>query len=160
MAWQGWEDYLPPAPAKPTAPAARPARRDRGARRGAKRVVVTPDRQVIEKALAVAAGVTGESFQSKREALVYVARLEQQDRGEIKGLTRQVRFALQGRRPDGLMEQVTSYIADFVFEEPNGDAWRTVVEDVKPKGGLREDSYLLKRKWFAVQYGIDIRETH
>lgn len=188
MPWQGWDDYQPPVPgAKPTGPVAPPpaqpspaaatpaparaaGRRggrafpmhgDRGTRRGARRVVVTEDRQVVELALAKASGAKGESFQSKREALVWVGRLGQQDRGEVRGLRRQVRFALQAKRPDGLLETVSVYIADFVFEEPiDGDRWRTVVEDVKPAGGLREDTYKLKRKWFSVQYGIEIRETH
>lgn len=158
MSWPGWEDYNPPTTrAAPKANAAKPVgRQDRGARQGAKRVIVTADRQVIEKALADAVGETGESFQSKREAVVWVTRLGEQDRGQIRNLRRQVRFALQGRRPDGLMEHVTSYIADFVYEEPKGDGWQTVVEDVK---GHREDAYILKAKWFAVEYGIAIRET-
>lgn len=138
-------------------------RGDRGTRRGARRVIVTEDRQVVDHQLAKGTGTKGVFFQSRREALAWVARLEQQDRGQIRGLRRQVKFALQAKRPDGLLETVTSYTADFVFEEPTGieaHPWTTVVEDVKPRGGLREDTYILKRKWFEVQYGQPIRETH
>jgi hypothetical protein len=87
-----------------------------------------------------------------------------QDRGEIRNLRRQVSFALQCRNVVGLLETVTRYTADFTYQErvrtSSGPTWAAVVEDVKPKGGLREDSYLLKKKWFEAQYGMPIRETH
>ena len=102
--------------------------------------------------------------------------------GGIRNLRRQVRFPLQTRRPDGLLETVCTYVADFVYDEPVpvdapgaggfclGDThkWVEVVEDTKPGGfkmkagkrvPFREEVYELKRKWFQAQYGKAIRET-
>lgn len=187
MAWKGWEGYVPPEGTKdpagdrqrargeapvaedPTGDpvARRPAPRvigDRGTRRGARRVVVTEDRQVVDHGLAKGSGVKGVFFQSRREALRWVALLGAQDREEIQNLRRQVKFALQCRNAAGLVETVTNYTADFTYNEreqtPSGPTWRPVVEDVKPRGGLREDAYILKKRWFEAQYGLSIRETH
>lgn len=150
---------IPGAPAKPLH---RPhGAGDRGSRRGARRVVVTEDRQVIEHALAKNTGTKGVHFQSRREALRYVGLLGEQDRGLVRNLTRQVRFALQCTNAAGLKETVTTYIADFVYEVQDTHCnWHSVVEDVKPRGGHREDAYLLKKKWFEAQYGRRILETH
>lgn len=179
MPWKGWEGVQESTLGKnrdaaasgseghqraPGAPGGRPAAAggpkagpDRGSRRGAKRVIVTADGQIIEQALAKAEGIKGAFFQSKREALQWLAHTERAARGEISQLRRQVHFALQTRNPQGLMETVSTYIADIVYVDGNG---KQVVVDVKPSGGHREDLYLLKRKWFRAQYGLEILEVH
>lgn len=130
---------------------------DRGRRQGAKWFLVDRDRNILQWAFAQAHKVQGRKFQSGREAKRYVALLGAQDRGAIRHLRLQVNWPLYARRPDGLMEKVCDYRCDFVYEErePLGD-WVEVVEDAK---GWKQDAYLLKSKWFAIQYGKEIRET-
>lgn len=73
-----------------------------------------------------------------------------QKAGKIFGLQRQVKYELIPKQ-DG--ERACSYIADFVYIDPNGN---TVVEDVK---GLKTDVYRLKKKLMLWRYGIKIKET-
>ena len=68
--------------------------------------------------------------------------------GEIKKLQLQPRFTLQESfKYQGKTERKINYIADFLYEEKNGQA---VVEDTK---GFRTDVYKLKRKLFLKRYG-------
>ena len=62
-------------------------------------------------------------------------------------------------RPDGLQENICTFVLDFAYEWLDGDVWLRRYEDVKPSGGHREDAYLLKKKWFEAQYGIKILEV-
>jgi hypothetical protein len=50
--------------------------------------------------------------------------------------------------------KVCSYISDFVYTDTSTDI--EIVEDVKPKGGLVTDIFILKRKMFRACYGKDI----
>lgn len=47
---------------------------------------------------------------------------------------------------DGEKIRAIKYVADFVYEDKDG---RTVVEDAK---GMRNQTYLLKRKMFLYKY--------
>jgi hypothetical protein len=85
--------------------------------------------------------------------------------GSIRNLRRQVSFTLIPKQ-DG--ERACTYIADFVYEEPQPSrefkgqevplymAWATVVEDCK---GYRTEVYKVKRKLMLMVHGIRIRET-
>lgn len=154
-----WRKWTPPT--RDAGPAARPPAapapgKDRGSRRGAKRVVVTSDRQIVDAQLAKATNLEGLKFQSRREAVRFVDLLRLQDAGDISSLKRQVRFPLDTVTECGNRSTVCHYVADFTYTE-RGPVF--VVEDVKPAGGHREDTYLLKRRWFHAQYGFQIRET-
>lgn len=132
--------------------------RDRGSRQGARWVVVDAERRIVEWALAQQHKTQGRKFQSVREAKRYIGLLGRRDRGEIRNLRLQVDWPLYAVRPDGLKERVCNYRCDFVFDELLEDGtWKLdVVEDAK---GWKQDAYLLKSKWFAIQYGFPIRET-
>jgi hypothetical protein len=181
---ESWRDYKPPAPGTRTIAgqdpdqdqAAAKKKLDRGSRRGARRCVVA-NGTLYELAVARQLGIKGENFQSLKEAKRWISLLEEQRCGAIRNLRRQVRFSLQARGPHGLMEHVAFYVADFTYEESREvlasvaihgepgtvERWEEVVEDVKPgvagKGSFREDTFLLKRRWFQVQFGKAIRET-
>lgn len=86
-------------------------------------------------------------FDSKREhQRFHLLRLRERAK-EIRGLQRQVPFALnvQGHL-------ICKYIADFTYTE-NG---QFVVEDAK---GFRTPEYRLKKKLMLAIFGWEIRET-
>lgn len=110
--------------------------------------------------------VDGETFDSKKEASRYLELKVLEKAGEISGLTRQKRYELtpEYREPDtvgerggihkgALIERPSYYVADFVYEDKNGN---TIVEDAK---GYRTELYKLKRKMMLYRYGIRIKET-
>lgn len=104
--------------------------------------------------------IHGETFDSKREAAHWLGLLAREQAGEIRNLRRQVALPLYC--PDRKISepwtwlQVSSYVADFWFEESHlGEVWNEVVADAK---GKRTQMYLLKRKWLELQEGILIRE--
>lgn len=180
--WDGWRDFNP---GKTPASSSKPEPMDRGSRLlGAKRCIVTPDLQLLDHAFAKNAGVTGEFFQSRKEAKFYI-QLEIQFRaGLIRPLPdkpkwRQVRFPLLALRADGLKEKVADLVLDFAFERKghrpvttlfddehgslaagthNVEVWTPHYQDVKPKGARLEGLYLLKKKIFQAQYGVLIEE--
>jgi hypothetical protein len=92
--------------------------------------------------------VDGIEFQSKREAVRYGALKLLQSAGEITGLERQVRFAI-----DVAGLHICDYVADFCYHAVDGTS---VVEDVK---GMRTPIYRLKRKLMKAVHAIDIVET-
>ena len=105
----------------------------------------------------------GEVFDSKREARRYEELCLLQRAGRIQNLQRQVKFILvpAQREPDRVgrvrgasIEREVSYIADFVYVDP--DSGKQVVEDVK---GLRTKDYVIKRKLMLWIHGIRIREV-
>lgn len=137
---------------------------DRGSMRGAKRCIVNERLELLDHETAKAAGITGTFFQSKHEAKHYIALETIRRAGKLRqidglGAWRQVRFPLYAIRPDGLKEVVCKLVLDFAYSWLDGDVWRDRYEDVKPSGGHREDTYLLKKKWFETQYGIKILEV-
>lgn len=99
--------------------------------------------------------VAGQKFDSKKEARRYQELLLLEKAGEIKNLSRQVKFVLIPSQRDEngkVVERECSYKADFTYEE----GIKTVVEDVK---GFRTKEYIIKRKLMLYQYGIRIREV-
>lgn len=102
---------------------------------------------------AVKVSVDGFTFHSKKEAARYHELKLAQKAGRIQGLTLQVPYLLTAGR-DCLA--VGHYIADFVYEERQGNHWERVVEDVK---GLRTAFYKWKAKHMRAEHGISIRET-
>lgn len=85
-------------------------------------------------------------FASKREMNEW-AKLKALERGGvITNLQRQVRYKLHAVRPDGEKVCITSYVADFVFDDRQG---RTTVADAK---GFRTERYKMLAKWFAVEW--------
>lgn len=99
--------------------------------------------------------VDGQKFDSKKEARRYQELLLLEKAGEIKNLSRQVKFVLIPSQRDEngkVVERECSYKADFTYEE----GIKTVVEDVK---GYRTKEYIIKRKLLLYKYGIRIREV-
>lgn len=70
--------------------------------------------------------------------------------GEITDLRRQVRYPLHA--PGGIV--VCTYVADFVYVQDGA----TIVEDVKSPATRKNAVYVIKRKWMAAEYGIEIQE--
>ena len=121
---------------------------------------------MYRKYKAVKTVVDGETFDSKREARRYEALKKLEASGEIHNLRRQVKYLLipEQRLPDvvgprggvkkgKVLERECSYIADFVYDLPDGG---TVIEDCK---GMRTKEYVLKRKMMRYFHGIAIKET-
>lgn len=99
--------------------------------------------------------VDGQKFDSMKEARRYQELLLLEKAGEIKNLSRQVKFVLIPSQRDEngkVVERECSYKADFTYEE----GIKTVVEDVK---GYRTKEYIIKRKLMLYQFGIRIREV-
>jgi len=110
--------------------------------------------------------VKGIEFDSEREARRYLDLYLMQVAGEIKNLRMQVTYELipTQREPDytgprggihkgRVIEKSCTYIADFVYEDKNGN---TVVEDTK---GFRTKDYIIKKKLMLYVHGIRIREV-
>lgn len=114
------------------------------------------------KHLKIMRALGWELFKSQKEAKKFLALRLQQRGGLIRNLQRQVKQALNVRRPDGLDVTIGHYVADFTYDErvPAENhatiEWRFVVEETK---GYAEDLYLWKRKHFEAQYGIALKQT-
>lgn len=110
-----------------------------------------PKLTLRERANAV--GIIGSWFGSTKEALRYITLAQHERAGHIRGLTRQVSYALLvGDAAIG------AWRSDFDYEEyqPQLDLWTRVVEDTK---GLRTDFYRWKKAHVEAQYGFRITET-
>lgn len=114
--------------------------------------------------------INGEKFSSKKEAAFYQELKLREQAGDVRNIERQVSFALCCPELDmdfrlatiPRVNYVSSYVADFTFEEYAGNGsthvnWVTVVADVK--GGKNTPMFALKRKWLELQSGISIREV-
>ncbi|MBQ9251593.1 MAG: DUF1064 domain-containing protein [Clostridia bacterium] len=97
----------------------------------------------------------GRMFDSQREARRYAELKWLLRAGEISNLQCQVAYELipQQRDTQGkVVERPVKYIADFVYQEKNGN---TVVEDVK---GMRTKEFIIKRKLMLWRHGIRVIE--
>lgn len=109
----------------------------------------------------------GETFDSKKEFNRWQELLLLQSAGYIKNIERQVHFELipnqymqvektlksgKTKIENKLIERKCEYIADFVYEDKNGNL---VVEDTK---GFRTKEYIIKRKLMLFIHKIKIQE--
>lgn len=92
--------------------------------------------------------VDGIRFDSKKEANRYKDLKLLEKAGKIKNLQVHVAFPLTAYG-----EYICGYVADFVYQEENG---QEVVEDTK---GVRTKEYRIKAKLFYACYGKKILET-
>ena len=100
--------------------------------------------------------IDGITFDSKKEANRYADLKICERCGIIKNLQRQVKYTLirgQRWRSDGKKHRDTIYIADFVYEDMDGNI---IVEDVK---GFRTDAYRIKRELMKMLYDIEVQEV-
>jgi hypothetical protein len=97
--------------------------------------------------------VDGIAFQSTFEANHYRELKLRLLAGDIRNLRWQVRYPLVANNVT-----VAAYVADFQYEERDGDGWRTVIVDTKSEPTRRQRLYRLKKKlMFAM--GFEIREV-
>ena len=94
--------------------------------------------------------VDGIKFDSRKEARRYKELKLLERAGEIKNLQLQPRFTLQESfKYQGKTERKIEYVADFMYEEKDG---QVVVEDVKSEP-TKTPLYRVKRKLFLKRYG-------
>jgi len=102
-------------------------------------------------------------FDSKREYNHWLALKEQEARGEISFLKRQVKYELvpsqklpvpikDKKGKTKKTERAVTYVADFVYIKDGN----VIVEDSK---GFVTDSYSIKRKLMLQRFGIQIKEV-
>lgn len=104
----------------------------------------------MSKYRAVQTVIDGKKFASKKEARRWGELRMLECAGYVFNLRTQVPYILVEKSQYG---RAVKYIADFVYEDENGD---TVVEDTK---GFKTDVYKLKKRLMAEKYGIIIKET-
>lgn len=113
-----------------------------------------PYKKKFSKYRNVKTTVDNITFDSKHEAERYKELQMLVKAGEITNLRLQVPFELiPSLKINGETFRVTKYIADFVYNDKNGNE---VVEDAK---GMKTDVYKLKRKLMAYVHNIIIREV-
>lgn len=95
--------------------------------------------------------IDGIRFASRKEAKRYGVLKMLVQAGAIADLQLQPRFPL---RVNGVL--VTTYVADFRYQERVADKLVSVVEDVK---GFLTREYRIKKKLMRALHGIVIRET-
>lgn len=123
---------------------------------------MTPTCEMVDYAQHKAAGGVKHDdwifFRSMKEAKRWVALNMLQRAGHIRDLHRQVPFELLVPTPAGVKYKIGAYVADFTYElwRRECDRWDAIVEDVKPSGGLREDTFKWKQKHVEAQYGITL----
>lgn len=104
---------------------------------------------------AIRTRLKGQTFDSRLEARRWLYLQDRQRRGHISNLRRQVRYQLlPGEKlPDGSTLRPVTYVADFVYDHPDG---HQTVEDAK---GVRTQVYKLKRHLMWHIHQIIIHET-
>lgn len=83
---------------------------------------------------------------------------EDEKRGRIRNLQRQVKFELIPKQTDSdgkLLERACCYIADFVYEKQG----KQVIEDVKSRITISVASFVIKRKLMLYKHNIAIKEV-
>ena len=79
------------------------------------------------------------------------------DKREIFDLEFQRAFVLHAPSSSRTPVPLYKYVSDFTYYLPVKDKEpKLVVEDVKPKGGIVTDVFMMKKKHFEAEYGIDI----
>lgn len=104
--------------------------------------------------------INGMTFDSLAEARRWRDLYWLQNGGVIRNLQRQAKFVLIPAQYDEnhkLIERAVTYIADFTYYDEHG---KLVVEDVKGyKKGPAYAVFVIKRKLFLKEYGIQIQEV-
>lgn len=95
--------------------------------------------------------VDGLNFDSKREASRYLELKMAEKHGRIRNLKLQYVYPIV---IDGVY--VTTYTADFVYEELVGGEWQPVTEDAK---GYPNETYPIRKRLMKAVYGIEVRES-
>lgn len=95
--------------------------------------------------------IDGVTFDSQAEGRRYLELKLLCQAHQVRNLTIHQRFGLFVRSIE-----VGVYVADFCYDELDGQDWRYVVEDVK---GMKTPVYKLKAKIMLACHGITIRET-
>lgn len=93
--------------------------------------------------------LTGEKFDSKKEAARYAALQMLEKAGKVKFIQRQVPFPIEVNG-----HHICKYIADFVYLDC--ETMDNVIEDAK---GVKTDVYKLKKKLVKAVHGKEIREV-
>lgn len=97
--------------------------------------------------------IDGLKFDSDGEYQYWLKLSEMQEKGEIKGLQRQVRIEILPKQlyPNGKVKhRAVHYVADFVYEDKDGD---THYVDFK---GIETAEFKIKQKLFSYYVGKDI----
>lgn len=123
-------------------------------RTAARPVRMTPGTRSKYRAVPVV--VDGIRFASKAESRRYGELKLLEKAGEIRQLRLQVPLGLHASASGGSPLPIGQYVADFMYEERQGQDWCLRIEDVK---GVRTPLYRWKKKHVEAQYGITIREV-
>ena len=99
-------------------------------------------------------------FDSKKEARRYDELMLMRKAGQIRDLRLQQQYTLQEsyRTETGERVRAIRYVADFVYERREGDAWARVVEDVKSRA-TKTAQYEMKKKLLRERFGLTIEEV-
>lgn len=98
-------------------------------------------------------GMVFDRFPTRAEADRWAQLRLQEKGGLIRNLQRQVRYPLYAFDDNkGIKVQVAFYVADFVWQEKNGEI---VIADEKPRKGV-DALAALKLKWMAAQ-GLPVK---
>ncbi len=114
----------------------------------------------------------GENFDSARERDRYIYLLEQEERGGIMFLRRQVAYELvpeiteavevrlktKTKTVERVVQRAVTYRCDFEYVRCSDGA--TVVEDVKICPALIPKEYVIKEKLFRWRFGFSIRRVY
>lgn len=98
---------------------------------------------------------TFQFFHSEGEAKRWARLLMLVRAGEVRDVRRQVPFALMTIGPNGLPVEWAKLVADFTYDEKDGDEWVPIVEDYKPVAGPSPDA-ALKIRCLEAQ-GVRVR---
>ena len=90
---------------------------------------------------------SGQKFDSKKEFVRYNELLLLLRSGEIRELKRQVKFEIVPKV--NRVKRTRYYIADFVYERPDG---KKIIEDVKSPVTKKNPVYTLKKDLVLWQY--------
>jgi hypothetical protein len=114
----------------------------------AKKVIVTPQLEIIDHKTAKETGAQGILFDSRAEALYYIELIEKKENGEILDFTLQPKYILQPAfEKKGKKYQPITYSADFEILHHNMH-----VEVVDVKGMPLSQQGALRIKMFHYHY--------
>lgn len=115
--------------------------------------------------------VDGMRFDSKAEARFYLFLKDQERRGKITGLRRQVPYELipaiyeptvvhlktKDKIENKCVQSAVRYVADFVYTDTETGIEEVV--DVKSEATRKDKVYILKKKMMLAFKGIEVKEV-